>query len=69
MTSTKYGCHSNPRKHGYLAKDGVLVKDHSKYGIVAKQKMVWIANTMSRECRYDQQATDAKCIGCTKAKA
>ncbi len=61
-----YGCHNGERKHCYLAKDGVLVKDHNKYGIVAKQKMVLITDTMSRECRYDHQRDDAKCEGCSR---
>ncbi len=61
--SSLYGCHSHPRSDGYYAMNRTYIDGKPQHG------WKWIANTMSRECRYDQQATDAKCIGCTKSKA
>jgi hypothetical protein len=68
-----YDCHNKPNLHhsnnGYWAKNGlVFVHEHCNEDDYchADYSMVWVKNTMSRECRYDCKKTDARCEGCER---
>jgi hypothetical protein len=57
-----YGCHSKPRYGGYWAREIVRISS----GEPPQDGWRFIADTMSRECRYDRQREDAKCGGCSR---
>jgi len=59
--SSVYGCHSKPRSDGYWAKHQMHTDGKPPF-----ETFVYITDTMSRECRYDQQRDDAKCEGCSR---
>lgn len=60
---TKYGCFNRkPFKEGYRAPNRYQSSDG--YQAVFKIEARFIPHVMSRECRYDQSLTDAKCQDC-----
>ena len=58
-----YGCKDKERKHGYWAQAGW---EHSgEYGLHSSHpSWVWIHNSLSQTCRYDQSLKDERCEGC-----
>lgn len=63
-----YACHNSPRHQGYYAKAGSVVMDdkNQEEGLVLDQLVMWVDDTLSKECRYDQRANDPRCQGCGK---
>lgn len=57
-----YGCNNSDRSDGYFVKDGLVIDEN----LQARYQMRYIDDTSSKECRYDQRKTDAKCEGCRK---
>lgn len=54
-----YGCNTSRQNHtgrkpGYFARDG--------------DRVIWIEDRMSKECRYDRSEIDKGCDGCEKKK-
>lgn len=61
----KYGCHNKPREDGYWVRDG-CEQTLDNAGVVEVQRLRWHADTMSRECRYDERSRDLRCEGCER---
>ena len=62
-SDAKYGCWNTKRSRaGYYVKDGLFL-DTSQ--VVAIQKVKYIEDFGSLECRYDQSLVDNKCKGCS----
>lgn len=61
MRSTEpYGCHNRDQFDlGHFGQE----RTYDANGRWQTQ-LVYIANKMSRECRYDNKSTDARCYGC-----
>lgn len=64
----RYGCHNSKREPGYYARSQTIVMDDREQpaGLVLDQIVEFVEDTLSKECRYDQRAADAKCVGCVK---
>jgi len=52
-------CRSKVRKDGYYAPDRQYLPDGRYF-----DRLVFIPNRSSVECRYDMRPTDPKCAGC-----
>ena len=68
---TNYGCYNRVIVDSFLAQDGYkaysptgtdLIHHSSEYYMVPR--FVETPFRMSRECKYDQNKTDARCSGC-----
>lgn len=66
LTQNKYGCHNKPRRDAYWVQDG-WVKHTDERGVrIEARRMKLHADTMSRECRYDERGKDLRCEGCER---
>lgn len=58
-----YGCWNTERQPGYWAKNGIEVDSQN----IGQQRMVWIEDVMSKDCRTVRLVTDdPRCKGCGK---
>ncbi len=69
----RYGCWcSQPAKHGFLAKDGLVVdtENNKGHGVinVGRYRMKYVEHTMSSTCRHPEWETDPGCQGCTSER-
>lgn len=58
-----YGCYQTPRAAGYFAPDRLYL---GVFYAPYKERITWIEDTTSRDCRYDRKETDKRCEGCGK---
>lgn len=61
-SSWRYGCWNRQGyKDGYLAIDGLTL---GMLGNTREVSMSFVANNMSKECRFDKSLSDPACEGC-----
>lgn len=58
-----WGCFNKTADSGHWVQDGWLKTSN---GQPYQAKFVWVAYTMSLECRYDKRKIDERCEGCKR---